>query len=57
MEALLKRFTEEGEDPRELTARLRTLESDNAELVSRLRKGKEAVDRLLARIRFLEEQG
>jgi predicted RNase H-like nuclease (RuvC/YqgF family) len=57
MEQLLKQFTGEGEDPATLLGRLRALEIENQELLTRLKKGKEGVDRLLARIRFLEEQG
>jgi chromosome segregation ATPase len=57
MEELLQRFTGEGEDPATLLARLRALEIENEDLMKRLRQGKEGVERLLARIRFLEEQG
>lgn len=53
---LLKRFTaDEGEAGRLLT-RLRTLETENADLRDRLDKGREGVERMLARVRFLEEQ-
>ncbi len=53
---MLKRFTgDEGEAGRLLT-RLRTLEAENAELRDRVQKGREGVERLLAKIRFLEEQ-
>jgi len=37
--------------------RLKNLESENQELLDRLKMGKAGVERLLARIRFLEEQG
>jgi CHASE3 domain sensor protein len=57
MRELLRKFTEGEEDPARLMTRLRTLESGNQELLDRLQKGKGGVDRLLARIRFLEEQG
>ena len=53
---LLRQFTEGEEDPTRLRSRLNELESENQELLLRLGKGKEGVDRLLARIRFLEEQ-
>jgi predicted nuclease with TOPRIM domain len=53
---LLRRFTQdEGEAGRFLT-RLRSLEAENADLRGRLEKGREGVERLLAKIRFLEEQ-
>jgi hypothetical protein len=56
MEELLRKFTGDGEDPATLLGRLRALEIQNEELLQRLRQGREGVDRLLARIRFLEEQ-
>ena len=47
----------EGEqDPGALVERLTDLESRNRELNERLEEGREGVERLLARIRFLEEQ-
>lgn len=56
LQELLKRFTaDEGEAGRLLT-RLRNLEAENADLRARLEKGREGVDRMLARVRFLEEQ-
>ncbi len=54
---LLRKFTEGEEDPAELLDRLGRLEVENQELLERLKRGKEGVERLLARIRFLEEQG
>ena len=54
---LLRKFTEGEEDPSEIMDRLRRLELENQELLERLKRGKEGVERLLARIRFLEEQG
>ena len=57
MKELLRKFTEGEEDPAGLMTRLSDLDSENGELRDRLKKGKEGVDRLLARIRFLEEQG
>jgi hypothetical protein len=56
MRDLLRRFSAGEEDPAHLSARLQELEEENLELLGKLRKGKEGVDRLLARIRFLEEQ-
>ena len=53
---LLQRFTrDQGEAPL-LLSRLTALEQENAELRGRLDKGREGVERLLARIRFLEGQ-
>jgi hypothetical protein len=40
-----------------MLTRLEKLESENQDLLFRVEKGKEGVERLLARIRFLEEQG
>jgi predicted RNase H-like nuclease (RuvC/YqgF family) len=54
---VVKRFTgDEGEAERILT-RLQTLEEENTDLRQRLQLGREGVDRLLAKIRFLENQG
>jgi predicted RNase H-like nuclease (RuvC/YqgF family) len=53
---LVKRFTKDEGEPSRMLTRLRNLEHENAELRSRLERGREAVERLLARIRFLEEQ-
>ena len=54
---LLRQFTEGEEDPAQMLTRLEKLESENQDLLFRVKKGKEGVERLLARIRFLEEQG
>lgn len=53
---LLRRFTGGEEDPARLMSRLGALENENRVLKDRLQQGLEGVDRLLARIRFLEEQ-
>jgi len=54
--ALVQRFTkDEGEAPL-LLSRLRALEEENEDLRRRLDQGREGVERLLARIRFLEGQ-
>ena len=51
---VVKRFTgDEGEADRILT-RLQVLEEENGDLRQRLDQGREGVDRLLAKIRFLE---
>ena len=55
VEALLRRFTTGDEDPAEWRSRLETLQEENGELRERLEEGREAVERLLAQIRFLEE--
>jgi hypothetical protein len=53
---LVKRFTgDEGEAGRILT-RLKDLEEENVDLRTRLEQGREGVDRMLAKIRFLENQ-
>jgi hypothetical protein len=53
---VVKRFTgDEGEAGRILT-RLKGLEEENVDLRTRLDQGREGVDRLLAKIRFLENQ-
>lgn len=56
LEELLKRFTGNEVDPAEMVSRMRVLEAENADLRSRLERGREGVERLLAKIRFLENQ-
>ena len=53
---LLRRFTDDEGEATLLFSRLRALEGENQELRGRLEKGREGVERLLARIRFLEGQ-
>jgi predicted nuclease with TOPRIM domain len=56
LEEVVRRFTgQQGEATLVLT-RLRSLEAENADLRARMDKGREGVERLLARIRFLEGQ-
>ena len=57
METLLRKFTGGEEDLSSLLGRTQQLEDENGVLTERLRKGRDGVQRLLARIRFLEEQG
>jgi predicted RNase H-like nuclease (RuvC/YqgF family) len=57
LEGLLARFARGEEDPARLAARLELLRDENDELRRRLGEGVEGVERLLARIRFLEEHG
>jgi hypothetical protein len=56
LQELLQRFTGSEVDAAQMIARLRHLESENADLRSRLDQGRAGVDRLLAKIRFLEGQ-
>jgi hypothetical protein len=56
LQKLLTRFTGADVDAAEMIARLRHLEIENADLRSRLEQGRAGVDRLLAKIRFLEGQ-
>lgn len=57
LEGLLARFARGEEDPARLAIRLQELREENQALLRRLQEGVEAVDRLLARVRFLEEHG
>ena len=53
---VVRRFTgDEGEAGR-ILSRLETLEQENVDLRRRLEEGRAGVDRLLAKIRFLENQ-
>jgi predicted nuclease with TOPRIM domain len=56
LQELLSRFTGSEVDAGEMMSRLRHLEAENADLRSRLEQGRAGVDRLLAKIRFLESQ-
>jgi hypothetical protein len=56
LQELLSRFTGSDVDAAQMIARLRHLESENADLRSRLEQGRAGIDRLLAKIRFLEAQ-
>jgi len=56
LEALLRRFTKGDDDPARLQTRLSMLASENHELKGRIREGRDGVERLLSRIRFLEDQ-
>jgi hypothetical protein len=56
LEEIVRRFTgDEGEAGR-LLSRLSDLEAENLDLKTRLKTGRAGIDRLLAKIRFLEEQ-
>lgn len=55
-EAALREVTGEDSDPGVLLERVERLESENTDLHRRLTAGREAVDRLLSKVRFLEER-
>jgi len=56
LEELLKRFTGHEVEPADMVSRLRALEEENTDLRSRIEQGRQGVERLLAKIRFLENQ-
>ena len=56
LEGLIRGVTSGEDSPREMIDRISILEEENRDLRARLNQGREGVDRLLARIRFLEEQ-
>ena len=56
LQELLRRFTTEEIDPAEILSRLRVLENENGDLRSRVDEARAGIERLLARIRFLENQ-
>lgn len=51
---VVKRFTGDEAEAGRILTRLNTLEEENLDLRQRLEQGREGVDRLLAKIRFLE---
>lgn len=53
---LVQRFTGNEEEADRLMSRLGKLEAENEELRSRLERGRAGVERIIARIRFLESQ-
>ena len=56
LEGLIRGVTSGERSPREMIDRISILEEENRDLRARLNQGREGVERLLARIRFLEEQ-
>jgi septal ring factor EnvC (AmiA/AmiB activator) len=55
-ETLVRRFTEDEDEPGRMLSRLQILETENQDLRTRVEKSREGVERMLAKIRFLEEQ-
>lgn len=51
---VVKRFTGDEAEAGRILTRLHSLEEENGDLRRRLQQGREGVDRLLAKIRFLE---
>ena len=56
LEALVKRFTGDDAEAGRMLTRMKGLKGENQDLLGRLKKGRASVERLLAKIRFLEEQ-
>jgi predicted RNase H-like nuclease (RuvC/YqgF family) len=56
LEGLLEGVTSGERGPREMIDTLHVLEEENRDLRRRLDEGRAGVDRLLARVKFLEEQ-
>ena len=54
---VVKRFTGDEQEAGLIMSRLKRLEDENADLRSRLDRGRAGVERMIARIRFLESQG
>jgi len=53
---LVKRFTGDDAEAGRMLTRLKRLEEENGDLRRRLDEGRAGVDRMIARIRFLENQ-
>jgi predicted RNase H-like nuclease (RuvC/YqgF family) len=56
LEEVVRRFTGDQAESARVLTRLEELERENSDLKSRLEEGRAGVDRLLAKIRFLENQ-
>ncbi len=54
--AMLRQFVEGNEDPGALSRRVAALEAENEDLRGRIERGREAIDRVLASLRFLENR-
>lgn len=55
-ERLLSSIASGKESPSEMKERLSAAETQNEDLMVRLEQGRESVDRMLAKLRFLEEK-
>lgn len=55
LEELVQRFTGDDAEAGRMLTRLKDLESENTDLKERLDRGRDGVERLIARIKFLEE--
>ncbi|NNF13609.1 MAG: hypothetical protein HKN72_10305 [Gemmatimonadetes bacterium] len=53
---LVQRFTGNEHEAEQIMTRLKALETENEDLRSRLERGRKGVERMIARIRFLESQ-
>ena len=53
---LMRRVSGSPEEAGDLLTRLKRLEDENADLRDRLHRGRQGVDRLLAKVQFLENQ-
>ncbi len=56
LQELVGRFTGNADEAGQLLTRLGRLDEENADLKARLEEGRAGVDRILARIRFMEDQ-
>ena len=56
LEALLGSFEAGSESPSRMNDRLTRVEEENRDLRARIGAGRDTVERLIARIRFLEDQ-
>lgn len=53
---LLREFVDGTQDPAALSRTVAELEAENEALRSRIRQGRQGIDQILARIRFLEDR-
>lgn len=56
LDEIVKRFTGNEDEAGRILTRLRHLEEENHDLKGRLAEGRAGIDRLLSKIRFLENQ-
>ncbi|HSM05468.1 MAG TPA: hypothetical protein VK858_12690 [Longimicrobiales bacterium] len=57
VEGLLQRMSEGDENPARMAQRLKLLDQENGDLKRRIEAGREIAQRLLARVRYLEDHG